>query len=82
MGPWAKYLNSHFLAVGDVDAQVDVAEAPATDFPDQAILPADDELRPRGRRHWSHCVDFLVFFSVREKWKISGLLLISKEENE
>ena len=40
------YLDCHFFAVGDVDAQVDVAEAAAADLPDEPILAADDELAP------------------------------------
>ena len=40
--------GTHLLAVGDVDAQVDVPEAPAPDLPDQAVLAAHDELAAGG----------------------------------
>ena len=43
-------LDGHLLAVGDVDAQVDVAEASAADLADEAILAADDELGPASQR--------------------------------
>jgi len=37
-------LDGDFLAVGDVDAEVDVAKTTTTDFANQSVFPSNDEL--------------------------------------
>ena len=40
--------STHLLPIGDVDAQVDVSEAPGSNLPDEAIFSSHDELGARG----------------------------------
>lgn len=47
-------LDSHLLAVGNVDAEVDVAERAGADLAHQPVLAADDEFGPAGHRCARH----------------------------
>jgi len=53
-GLHALQLDCHLLSVSDVDAQVDVAEAPRADLSDQTILAPDYELRAGSRGCTGH----------------------------
>ena len=41
----------YLFPIGDIDAEIDVSKTAGTDLPDETVLAAYDELRPRCR--WS-----------------------------
>ena len=54
------HLDCHLFPIGDVDAQVDVSETSGSDFSDQTIFAAHDELGSRSRSNAGHFVDCFV----------------------